>query len=134
MNNCKKNNRTIRATSYTVGNSFNINTNFNINEINNGMKFLLVLPIDLPAMTSIVPVYVIINVNGVPTNVPVQDILGNNLMSDQLRFFPTNQNCRCSNQRLVRIAFGSNPIHFKVLQCLPESSAVRVDVTPSNNE
>lgn len=132
MSNCKKNN-VIVATSYTVGNSFNINTNFNIDQLQNGMRFTLILPIDLPAMTTIVPVYVVINVNGVQTNIPVQDILGNNLMSDQLRFFPTNERCRCNKQGIARIAFGSNPSHFKVLCCLPQSSAVAYDETPLAN-
>lgn len=123
MNNCKKNN-VIRATSYTVGSSFVINTGFNINEIKNGMRFLLILPIDLPPMTSILPVYLGINVNGTVTNIPVQDIIGNNLMSDQLRFLSKNENCRCNNQGIARIIYGSNPAHFKILQCLPASSAV----------
>lgn len=129
MNNCK-NNKIIRATSYTVGSSFNINTNFNINKLENGMRFLLILPVDLPAMTTIIPVYVIINVNGTPTNIPVQDIIGNNLMSDQLKFLP--KNCRCNSQGIARVIFGSNPNHFKVLQCLPESSAISYDETSDN--
>lgn len=122
-NNCKCN-RTIRATSYTVGNSFNINTNFEISSLENGQRFILTLPIDLPAMTTIVPVILVIKVNGVTTNIPMQDIIGNNLMSDQLRFFNRQGNCNCNRQGVVRIIWGSNPTHFKVLQCLPASSAV----------
>ena len=125
INNCNCN-RIIRATSYTIGNSFNINTNFSIRDLDNGMRFLLVLPIDFPAMTTIVPVYVVINVNGVATNIPIQDIIGNNLMSDQLRFLPQRRNC-CRCEKIVRIIYGSNPSHFKVLQCLPESSAVEFE-------
>lgn len=125
-NNCKCN-RTIRATSYTVGNSFNINTSFNINKLENGQRFILTLPVDLPAMTTIVPVILVINVNGVATNIPMQDIIGNNLMSDQLRFFTKQGNCNCNRQSVVRIIYGSNPTHFKVLQCLPESYAVAFD-------
>ena len=125
MGNCRKNN-VIRATGYTVGTNFVINTDFNIAEITNGMRFMLVLPVDLPAMTTITSVYVAINVNGTPTNIPIQDIIGNNLMSDQLRFLPPNrnQNCRCNQRSVARIVYGSNPAHFKVLLCLPESSAV----------
>lgn len=122
-------NRVIRATSYTVGNSFNINTDFEIGDLDNGMRFILSLPVDLPPMTTIVPVYVVIKVNGVVTNIPVQDIIGNNLMSDQLRFFNRVGNCECNRKGVVRIIYGSNPIHFKVLQCLPESAAVEFEET-----
>ena len=120
-------NRIIRATSYTVGNSFNINTDFEIGDLDNGMRFILSLPVDLPPMTTIVPVYVVIKVNGVVTNIPVQDIIGNNLMSDQLRFFNRVGNCECNRKGVVRIIHGSNPTHFKVLQCLPESAAVEFE-------
>lgn len=122
-------NRVIRATSYTVGNSFNINTDFEIGDLDNGMRFILSLPVDLPPMTTIVPVYVVITVNGVVTNIPVQDIIGNNLMSDQLRFFNRVGNCGCNRKGVVRIIYGSNPAHFKVLQCLPESAAVEFEET-----
>lgn len=122
-------NRVIRATSYTVGNSFNINTDFEIGDLDNGMRFILSLPVDLPPMTTIVPVYVVIKVNGVVTNIPVQDIIGNNLMSDQLRFFNRVGNCECNRKGVVRIIYGSNPAHFKVLQCLPESAAVEFEET-----
>lgn len=122
-------NRVIRATSYTVGNSFNINTDFEIGDLDNGMRFILSLPVDLPPMTTIVPVYVVIKVNGVVTNIPVQDIIGNNLMSDQLRFFNRVGNCECNRKGVVRIIYGSNPTHFKVLQCLHESAAVEFEET-----
>lgn len=127
--NCKRN---IRATSYTVGNSFNINTDFNINDLDNGMRFNLILPVDLPAMTTILPVFLIIKVNGVDTNIPMQDIIGNDLMSDQLRFFPQRNVC-CGREGIVRIIYGSNPSHFKVLNCLPKSSAVEFEEENENN-
>lgn len=114
---CKCNN-VITATSYnTSDTAFQINTNFSISEINNCQRFVLSLPIDLPAMTNTVPVYIVININGTSTTIPIQDILGNNLMSDQIRFICKNS---CGN-RVVRIVYGSNPAHFKVLQCLPNS-------------
>lgn len=130
-NDCKCN-RVIRATSYTVGNSFNINTNFTISDLDNGMRFILTLPVDLPAMTTIVPVIVVISVNGVTTNIPLQDIIGNNLMSDQLRFLPRIGDCSCNRKGIVRIIYGSNPSHFKVLSCLPESSAVEFEEAQEN--
>lgn len=127
--NCK---RTIRATSYTVGNSFNINTDFDISSLENGCRFVLTLPVDLPAMTTIVPVILVIKVNGVVTNAPMQDIIGNNLMSDQLRFLRQIGNCNCNRRSVVRIVYGSNPGHFKILQCLPESSAVEFEEGGNN--
>lgn len=125
-NNCDCH-KIIRATSYTVGNSFNINTNFSVNNLDNGRRFILTLPIDLPAMTTIVPVYLVITVDGTSTNIPMQDVIGNNLMSDQLRFFARRGNCDCNRQGVARIIFGSNPSHFKVLQCLPQSAAVEYE-------
>lgn len=119
--NCNCNcNRTIIPTSYTVGATFNINTDFTDSDLENGKRYCLILNKDLPAMTTIVPVY--LQVNG--TYYPMQDILGNSLMSDQLRFFPRNVSpCgRCSG--IARIIFGANPGHFKVLICLPQSSAI----------
>ena len=115
--NCKK---ILKSTSYTVGNSFNINiTNESITDLENCERFVLILTQNLPAMTTIVPVYLVIN----GQNYPVQDLIGNNLMSDQLKYFPQSRNC-CVQQGVARIIFGSNPNHFKVLQCLPQSSAV----------
>lgn len=125
-------NRVIRATSYTVGSSFNINTDFSINALTNCQRFVLTLPVDLPAMTTIVPVVLVINVNGVATNIPMQDIVGNDLMSDQLRFFCRKGNCDCNRMGVARIIYGSNPAHFKVLQCLPESSAISFDENGGN--
>lgn len=125
-------NRIIRATSYTVGNSFNINTDFSINDLDNKMRFILTLPVDLPAMTTIVPVVVVIKVNGVATNIPLQDIIGNKLMSDQLRFLPRTGNCCCNQKGITRIIYGSNPAHFKVLSCLPESSAIEFEEEQEN--
>lgn len=129
MNNCNcRCNRIITPTSYTVGNSFNINTTFTDADLENGKRYILVLNKDLPAMTTIVPVY--LQVNG--TYYPMQDIIGNNLMSDQLRFFPRERsNCGCRSAGVARIVFGSNAGHFKVLICLPTSSAV---VTEENEE
>lgn len=116
-------NRVLKGTSYTVGNSFNINvTDTNITDLDNGQRFVLILQKDLPAMTTIVPVILVIN--GV--NYPMQDILGNNLMSDQLRFFPQRCSCR-GREGIIRIVFGANPNHFKVLQCLPNSAAIEFE-------
>lgn len=121
MTNCRCNNRVITPTSYTVGATFNINTSFTDADLENGKKYILVLNQNLPAMTTIVPVY--LQVNG--TYYPMQDILGNSLMSDQLRFFPRQtNNCGCRGAGIARIIFGSNVGHFKVLVCLPTSSAV----------
>lgn len=114
-------NRIITPTSYTVGATFNINTSFTDTDLENGKRYILVLNQNLPAMSTVVPVY--LQVNG--TYYPMQDILGNSLMSDQLRFFPRNiSSCGCRTSGVVRIVFGSNVGHFKVLVCLPASSAI----------
>lgn len=126
---CKCNN-IIRATSYTVGDSFNINTDFSISTLTNCQRFTLVLPIDLPAMTTIVPVYIAITINGVSANIPLQDVIGNNFMSDQLRNLPKNA-CNCFG--IARLIYGGNPQHFKVLNCVPSSSAISFDENGGNN-
>lgn len=113
---CKCNN-VINATSYTAGAELTINTNFSVTSLSNCDRFVLVLPDSIPATTSITTVNITITVNGTSTTIPIQDIVGNNLMSDQVRFICKNQ---CGN-RVVRIIYGSNPAHFKVLQCLPSS-------------
>jgi hypothetical protein len=114
-------NRVITPTSYTVGSTFNINTTFTDTDIENGKRYVLVLNKNLPSMTTIIPVY--LEVNG--TYYPMQDRLGNNLMSDQLRSFPRNvASCGCVSSGVARIVYGSNTGHFKVLVCLPTSSAV----------
>jgi hypothetical protein len=120
MSNCNCN-RKIVSTSYTVGATLNITTNFTDDDIVNGKRYFLVLDETIPPMTTVIPVY--LQVNG--TFYPMQDILGNNLMSDQLRSFPrASSGCSCNCVRVARIVYGSNPEHFKVLICLPQSSAV----------
>lgn len=110
-------NKVIKATSYTAGDNFLINTSYEISSINNGNRFILALTADLPSITTITPVYVAVTINGTSTNIPIQDILGNNLMSDQLKYIPGG---------IVRLIYGSNPVHFKVLQVLPPSSYLEV--------
>ena len=98
--------------------------------LTNCQRFTLVLPIDLPAMTTIVPVYIAITINGVSTNIPLQDVIGNNFMSDQLRNLPKNA-CNCFG--IARLIYGGNPQHFKVLNCVPSSSAISFDENGGNN-
>lgn len=79
-----------------------------VDTLYNGELFKLVTCITVPAMTSILPVY--ITVNGV--NYPVQDIIGNNLMSDKIH-----------SRRRYRLVFGTNPAHFKLTTCVGTSQA-----------
>lgn len=124
MDKHKKNN-IIRNISYDIkDDNFKINTRFNIKDIKNGMRFLLILPIELPKIENILPVYIIIRVNNEETQIPIQDIIGNNLMSDQLEFLPKNENCKENDQKIVRMVYGSNPDHFKILQSLPNTKIV----------
>ena len=115
----------LRAGSYTVG-----ATGFTINAIQscpcksitklcNGEYFKLITCLSFPAVTSLVPVFIALN--GV--SYPVLDEFGNTLMSDQIR-------CR----RCYKLAFGTNPNHFIVKQCLCPSQATPtcVTITPSS--
>lgn len=85
----------------------------------NGCKYLLVIPCNLiPAFKSVLPVFVAFN----NVNTPITDrCIGNNLMTDQLRFIP-NSNC---GNKVLRLVYGSNPTHFKIIsQDLPQSVIV----------
>lgn len=107
----------LKASSYTVNtSSFVINTGSTLATLCNGEEFKLITCATFPAVTTVVPVY--INING--TNYPVQDTLGNNLMSDQIR-------CR----RQYCLIFGTNPAHFKLRSCAKCSQAVASSVATS---
>lgn len=104
---CHPCNRVIKANSYTVGNSFNINTAFVDTNMSNGKCYKLILCANLPSMATIVPVILVIG----GKNYPMQDHLGNNLMSDQLR-----------TRKAYTIALGTNPNHFIMVDCVRPSA------------
>lgn len=94
----------IRATSYTytAGSSLVINTTSSAAILYNGASYVLCLYPELPSMSTVVPVY--INVNG--TNIPLQDVIGNTLQSDQIH-----------PGRKYELVYGSSPAHFKMRHC-----------------
>ena len=115
----------LKAGSYTVGaTGFTINTIQTcpckpITSLKNGECFKLITCLSFPAVTNLVPVFIVLN--GV--SYPVLDEFGNTLMSDQIR-------CR----RCYRLVFGTNPNHFMIKQCLCPSQATPTSIatTPSN--
>ena len=115
----------LRAGSYTVGaTGFTINAIQNcpckaITKLCNGEQFKLITCLSFPAVTNLVPVFIVLN----GTSYPVLDEYGNTLMSDQIR-------CR----RCYKLVFGTNPVHFIVKQCLcpSQSTPTSIVATPSS--
>lgn len=110
----------LRATSYSVTTSaFIINAaplcicNDSITELHNCEKFKLVLCKEFPVMDTVVPVY--INLDNI--NYPVQDVIGNSLMSDRV-----HSHC------VYCTVFGTNPAHFKLLTCTGRSQATNISL------
>lgn len=83
-------------------------------DLKNGAKVILIINSN-PSIEQIKPV--VLHFNDVIC--PVQDILGNNLMSDQLRMLP-----KSTSGLIVRLIYGSNPKHFKVLVQLKDSAFI----------
>lgn len=115
--NCCEN--VLRATSVSAsGGSFFFVTNSTITP-KNGCKYVLCIPCSIlptTAITTVDQVYVV--VDGV--NIPLQCVLGNSVFTDQIRYFNVD---RCGNI-VLRLAYGSTPTHFKILnQCLKPSTA-----------
>lgn len=111
MKNCNCRNAFIlRATSYTytAGSSLVINTNSTVSTLYNGATYLLLTCPALPAMATVVPVF--IRIEG--TNIPLQDAIGNTLFSDQI-----HQGIR------YELVYGTTPSHFKLRHCSCLSSA-----------
>lgn len=109
----------LRAVSTSnTGGSFFFVTNSTITP-KNGCRYILRIPCSIlptTALTTIDQVYVV--VDGV--NIPLQCVLGNNIYTDQIRYFNVD---KCGNI-ILRLAYGSTPAHFKVLnQCIRPSNA-----------
>lgn len=106
------NSHNFRASSYTytAGASLVINTGSTLTTLYNGACYSILLCPALPAMDTVVPVF--IRVNG--TNIPVLDAIGNTLFSDQIH--------RGIRYELV---YGSTPSHFKLKHCGCLSSATQ---------
>lgn len=104
------NTRNFRAVSYTytAGSSLVINTESTLGTLHNNCMYTLAICTALPAMATVVPVFIRVN----DVNIPVLDVIGNTLFSDQIH-----------NNRKYSLVYGTNPSHFKMCQCGGVSSA-----------
>lgn len=85
----------------------------------NGCKYIVVIPCNvLPASDTLLPVSLAINFR----NYRLRDkCIGNDVYNDQLRFIPRN----ARGNQVIRVVFGSNPEHFKIIsQDLPQSYVI----------
>ena len=101
----------IRPVNYIVEENLKLIVKDNL-DLKNGDKVVLIIN-SIPSIEIIKPV--VLQFENVVC--PVQDILGNFLMSDQIRFFP-----KSTSGCIIRMAYGSNPSHFKILIQLKESA------------
>lgn len=83
--------------------------------IRNGNRNVICICTDIPTSTTVVPVEIVIN----DTNIPMQDVLGNTLQSDQIK-------SRCAFPGV----WGTNPLHFKLCSCTNRSQATARTATP----
>ena len=103
----------IKPVNYVIGDNLNFIVNNNL-DFKNGDKAILIIS-STPSIEQIKPV--VLQFDNVVC--PIQDILGNNLMSDQLRMLP-----KSTSGSIVRMAFGSNPKHFKILMQIKDSAYI----------
>lgn len=82
----------------------------------NGARFVLLLEHKIPTTKDIYPV--VISNNG--EEYFIQDIVGNYIMSDQLKYFP-----KSLSGNIIRMIYGGNPKHFKLLMKLPDSAYLK---------
>lgn len=75
-------------------------------------KYVLILSKKLPQIKTISRVYLQYR----EEYFELQDIVGNYVMSDQLRFLPQS-----TNGGIVRLIYGNRPKHFKILINIPDS-------------
>lgn len=76
----------------------------------NGCKYIIKVPcylISQVASTTIAQVVVVVN----GTNIPLQECIGNNVYTDQIRYFNVDN---CGNI-VLRVVYGSTPAHFKII-------------------
>ena len=112
--NCKR--RYIRVTEAEItGGTLVLNTEVTGRTVYNGQRDVICICTDIPASTTLVPVEIVIN----ETNIPMQDVLGNTLQSDQIQ-------SRCAYPGV----WGTQPLHFKLSACVQRSGATATSVTP----
>lgn len=115
----------LRVTSISnTGGSFFFVTNSTIAP-KNGCNYILKVPCYLLPQTStttINQVYVVVN----RVNIPLQECIGNNVYTDQIRYFNVDS---CGNV-VLRLVYGSTPAHFKIVsQKLCSSNAYGTSAT-----
>lgn len=106
MCNCQCN--TIKVTSVLIGGFFELVSSFKTNDLDNQERFRMIICTSIPAQSTLLPVYVLVNGN----TYPLLDNIGNTVMSDQLRA-----------RHCYTLVFGNHPGHFTILNCLPHSAA-----------
>ena len=107
-NTCDDNVLRVTSISNTEGSFFFVTNNQFIPR--NGCKYILKVPCSIlpqSSLTTVDQVYVV--VNGI--NIPLQECIGNNVYTDQIRFFNVDQ---CGNI-ILRVVYGSTPEHFKII-------------------
>lgn len=83
--------------------------------VRNGERSCFYIAAEIPASTTVLPVY--FEING--ATVPLYDLLGNTLYSDQIR-------CGCT----IPGVWGTNPTHFKLCACVDgRSRATEATIT-----
>lgn len=83
--------------------------------VRNGERSCFCIAAEIPASTTVLPVY--FEING--ATVPLYDLLGNTLYSDQIR-------CGCT----IPGVWGTNPTHFKLCACVEgRSQATEATIT-----
>lgn len=105
----------IKITSATINaEGLILTTNLTEKTIYNGYVDAFCICTDLPVSTSVVPVF--LSIAG--TEIPVYDIVGNTLQSDQIK-------CRT----IYSGVWGTNPNHFRLIVCTPRSQATNKSFT-----
>lgn len=109
-------NKYIRVTEANiVTGTLVLSTGLTNKEIRNGNRSIICICTDIPSSATIVPVEITIN----GTNIPMQDVLGNTLQSDQI-------SSKCGFPGV----WGTNPLHFKLCSCKDKSQATARTVVP----
>lgn len=103
------------STINTPGATLNLVIPKNSLTVRNGERACFCIATQIPASTTVLPVY--FEVNG--ATVPLYDLLGNTLYSDQIRCGMT-----------IPGVWGTNPVHFKLCSCVEgRSQATAVSTT-----
>lgn len=112
---CNKN--VIKVTSATnSGGTLVLNSNSPLTTLCNRKEYMLLICTSIPASTTLGQATLIIG----DSKYPLQDCVGNNLMSDQIK-------CR----RCYPMVFSTNPAHFKLCTCTGRSGAEPCSVAVS---